>query len=77
MSNRENQEREARLQPQRIETTVNKLTELGINIVDVDNTTVCFIWKGHKCKMFAYSGWHCGKTIKNGRGLDNLLKQLK
>lgn len=36
-----------------------------------------FEYKGHIVKYFPYSGWATGKTIKDGRGLDNLLKQLK
>lgn len=77
MSNRENQEREATLQPKRIEYALNKIKELGIEVVDANTTTITFIYKNAKCRIHAYSGWHTGKTIKDGRGIDNLLKQLK
>lgn len=36
-----------------------------------------FEYKGHSIKYFPYSGWATGKTIKDGRGLNNLIKQLK
>lgn len=77
MSSREDQDREAALQPKRVEYALSKFKELGIEVVDINNTTISFIWKGSKCQIFPYSGWHSGKTIKDGRGIDNLLKQLK
>ncbi len=36
-----------------------------------------FDFNGSKIKFYPYSGWATGKTIKDGRGLENLLKQLK
>lgn len=36
-----------------------------------------FEYKGHIVKYFPYSGWATGKTIKDGRGLMNLINQLK
>ena len=77
MSSRENQEREATLQPKRLEFALSKFKKLGIEVVDVNNTTITFIWGGNKCYLYPYSGWHSGKTIKDGRGINNLLKQLK
>ena len=76
MSNRLDQERELRLQPKRIESDLKGLQELGIEILDVNNTTIKFMWKGSECRLYPYSGWHCGKTINDGRGFKNLLKQL-
>ena len=76
MSNRENQEREARLQPKRIESCVKTLTDMGFSCTN-DNTKVTFEYKGEKVTHFAYSGWHTGKSIKDGRGFENLIKKLK
>jgi hypothetical protein len=76
MSNRLNQDREARLQPQRLNSAIRELEKLGLNIIDKNQTTIVFTWKGHPVRFFPYSGWHCGKTITDGRGLSNLLKQL-
>jgi len=31
---------------------------------------------GSTINFFPYSGWHSGKSIEDGRGFKNLLKQL-
>jgi hypothetical protein len=77
MSNRENQEREAELQPKRMEYAIKKLTELGIKLHFQDETTIRFFWKDSMVSFYPYSGWHSGKTIIDGRGIEKLLKQLK
>lgn len=77
MSNRLNQEREKLLQPKRIASGISELGQLGLEIISTDDTKIVFIFKGHKVQFFPYSGWRSGKTIKDGRGLQNLLKQLK
>lgn len=77
MSNRLNQEREAELQPKRMEYAIEKLTGLGIKLDFQDETTIRFFWKGNKIEFYPFSGWHQGKGIVAGRGIDNLLKQLK
>lgn len=76
MSNRLNQEREKLLQPKRIETGLSELKKLGMEIISVDDTKIVFRFKGHPIQFFPYSGWHSGKTIEDGRGLQNLLRQL-
>lgn len=77
MSNRQDQEREARLQPKRKEYAIEQINNLGIPVLFSTDTRIEFLWKGHKVLFFPYSGWHSGSTIKDGRGLNNLLKQLK
>lgn len=77
MSNRLNQDREKDLQPKRIEYAARKLNELGYISLEIDDTKIKFFHKGEPCLLYPYSGWHTGKTIKDGRGLENLLKQLK
>lgn len=77
MSNRLDQEREKILQPKRIAAGRAELEKLGIQIVGEDNTKIVFMFKGSQIQFFPYSGWHTGKTIKDGRGLQNLLRQLK
>ena len=77
MSNRLDQEREKELQPKRIETAVKLLTAIGYTELDVDDTKIKFLHKGEPVTFFPYSGWHSGKSIKDGRGLANLLKQLQ
>lgn len=77
MSSRLNQEREKELKPIRHDYAYQKLTELGIEDIEESEYAIKFLHKGHFVTFFPYSGWHTGKTIKDGRGLDNLLKQLK
>lgn len=77
MSGRLNQQRQDNLQPQRIEHAKKKLAELGIKIEKETPTELYFVFKGHTVTLFPYSGWHTGKTIKDGRGLEKLLTQLK
>lgn len=68
--------RQEQLEPQRINFAVQQLQALGYDITHKDSTKVQFIHKGETVTLFPYSGWHSGKTIKDGRGLNNLLKQL-
>jgi hypothetical protein len=77
MSNRLDKEREKELQPQRMQFAIDELDKLGIPIDLVDEVKIKFKWKGHYVTLFPYSGWHTGKSIKDGRGINNLLKQLK
>lgn len=76
MSNRLDQERERLLQPERIAAGKAELEKLGVQIVYRCDTRIDFMFKGHKVQFFPYSGWHTGKSIKDGRGLKHLLDQL-
>lgn len=75
MSNRLDQEREAHLEPKRIESCKKKLEELGFE-VEQQHVQLNFIYKGSKVQFWPYSGWHTGKTITDGRGFNHLLDQL-
>jgi hypothetical protein len=77
MSNRLNKEREAELQPKRMEVAKLAIQKLNLLIVREDETKIVFFYKGSPVHFYPYSGWHTGKSIKDGRGLENLLKQLK
>jgi len=77
MSNRLNQEREKELQPKRMDYALEQLGKLEIGIIMYDDTLIKFIWKGSVCVLYPYSGWHTGKTIKDGRGIEKLIEQLK
>jgi hypothetical protein len=69
--------RQEKLEPKRLEYAKAKITELGFEIIEEGESTLRFVYKGSIITFFAYSGWATGKTIKDGRGLENLLKQLK
>jgi hypothetical protein len=77
MSNRLNDEREQKLQPLRMEVAVKEIESLGYVITYKGDVELWFIFKGNTIRFFPYSGWHSGKGIKDGRGLRNLLNQIK
>lgn len=76
MSNRQDQEREARLQPQRIKSCKATLERMGFEVEQAGETQLRFMFNGGMISFWPYSGWHSGKTIKDGRGFHNLLKQI-
>lgn len=76
MSNRLDKDREAELQPKRMEYACERLSALGFKYI-ADNTKICFQYNGHQVTFYPYSGWHTGKSIIDGRGLNRLLSQLK
>lgn len=76
MSNRLNKDREQKLQPVRREYAIQQLFDIGINDIYRDETKIQFEYKGEKITLYFYSGWHTGKSITDGRGLANLIKQL-
>lgn len=72
-----NKEREQILQPKRIYFAVNEIKKLGFDILTVDDTKIQFIFNSQKITFYSYSGWHTGKGIEDGRGWNNLKKQIK
>lgn len=76
MSNRLNQSREEKLQPKRMEVAKSAICKLNLEIICEDDTKIIFNYSGYPITYYPYSGWATGKTIKDGRGLENLLKQL-
>ena len=71
------QKRERKLQPERIKYAVEQIESLGFEILFLNETEVQFLYKNERVNFFAYSGWHTGKSIKDGRGIKNLLNQIK
>lgn len=77
MSKRLDTKRQQELEPKRTMFAIKELNKLGIvGLVDYGKS-IQFQHKGETVTLFPYSGWHTGKTIKDGRGINNLLKQLK
>lgn len=76
MSNRLDQEREAKLEPKRMQFAIDELTKLGYTPTYIDKKRIEFGYMDAKVTLFPYSGWFTGKTIKDGKGLENLLKQI-
>lgn len=77
MSNRLDKEREEKLQPKRMEIAVREIEKLGYEVNYKDGVKIHFWFNGAAVTFYPYSGWATGRTIKDGRGLKNLLKQLK
>jgi hypothetical protein len=75
-SERLDAERQAQLEPERMKAALKALSDLGFRPEVVNNTEVNFSYKDAIIKYYPYSGWASGKTIKDGRGLKNLLEQL-
>lgn len=80
MSTRLNQERENTLQPLRMSAAIEKISKLGYNVTQINDTLLQFKYpndfSGRDVNYFPYSGWASGATIKDGRGLKKLLKQI-
>lgn len=61
----------------RIKYAKSELEKRGYEVThDASNKCLIFEYKGNKIRLFPYTGWFTGKGIKDGRGLQNLLKQL-
>lgn len=59
-----------------MEYCIKVLESKDFKIVEQTSTYIGFEHKGHIVKHYPYSGWHTGKTIKDGREFNKLLKQL-
>lgn len=77
MAKRLDTKKQKQLEPVRMQYAINKISALGFQITKENETEISFEFKGSKVKFFPYSGWHSGKTITDGRGIEKLLKQLK
>lgn len=71
-----NIDRQNKLEPVRLQKTIMEITNLGLKITSITQKMIEFEFKGSTVRFYPYSGWATGKSIKDGRGLDNLLKQL-
>ena len=70
-------ERQLRLEPQRMAYAKKEIEKKGYVVIEVSDTQLQFEHHmGHKVNFFPYSGWASGSSIKNGRGLKKLLKQI-
>lgn len=77
MANRLDTDRQKELEPKRIAFAQSQINAAGYTTIILTDGCIEFTFKEHTVKFFAYSGWATGKTIKDGRGLENLLKQIR
>jgi len=71
-----NKERQKSLEPVRIDLAKQKIEAKGYNVVQMGKTELRFMYKQQIIRYFPYSGWASGGSIKDGRGLNHLLKQI-
>lgn len=71
-----NIERQHRLEPQRMDYAQRQIEKLGYKVNRVSDNQLRFEFKDSTINFFPYSGWASGATIKDGRGIKNLLKQI-
>lgn len=69
-------EKQKELEPKRMAFAVLTLEKAGFKPAIVNPAKIEFIFKNEKISFWPYSGWHSGKTIKDGRGLNSLLDQI-
>jgi len=74
---RQDIERQKEFEPKRIEFAKQQIKSLGYKITFECSTRIEFVFRNEVIKFFPYSGWHTGKTIKDGRGINKLLKQIR
>jgi len=73
-----NQERQHRLEPQRIEHAIKVLEGRGYTVIpNYTERSVRFEHLGATVIFWPYSGWFTGRTVNDGRGLQNLLHELR
>lgn len=65
-----------KIQADKMEFICDVLDVLDLDIVDKSPHTVSFLFKGYVVKYNPLKEWASGRTIKDGRGVKNLIKQL-
>lgn len=71
-----NKNKQDKLEPKRLAFAKQELISLGYAILEETETSLVFYHQTQKVTFFPYSGWHTGKTIKDGRGWKKLKQQL-
>ena len=69
--------RQNKLEPIRMNKALIEINKIGLRVIYFSDKRIDFIFNHMKVSFYPYSGWHTGKSIKDGRGLDNLIKQLQ
>lgn len=66
------------LENNRTEYAKSQIEALGYTVTEnPGNRSLEFEYKGNTIRVFPYKGWFTGKGIKDGRGIKNLLKQIR
>ncbi len=70
-------ERQERLEPVRMQKAIDEIKSLGLDVTKLSDVEIQINTETGSIRYFPYSGWATGKCIEDGRGLKNLLSQLK
>ena len=70
-------EKQNKIEPQRVDYAKKEVEKLGFQIIFECKNRIEFEYLGEKIQFYPYSGWATGKSITDGRGLKNLLNQIK
>lgn len=72
-----NIDRQILLEPKRMDYAKRQIESKGYEVKIISNTQLQFTHtNNHVVNFFPYSGWASGSSIKDGRGLNKLLKQI-
>lgn len=64
-------------EPSRWKYVLSSLRDKGYEPVeDKENKCIRFSFRGNTITVYPYKGWFSGKSIKDGRGINKLLKQI-
>jgi len=74
---RSNIKRQNELEPERVVYAKVEIEALGIEVDFIGSNRIEFKYLNETITFFPYSGWHTGKSIKDGRGIKKLLRQIK
>ncbi len=64
------------LQRKRMEVAVVAFKVMGIDFIVNNSSTIEIDFEGSVVLFLPYTGWHSGKSIKDGHGIKNLIKQI-
>jgi len=70
-------ERQLSEEPKRIAFAISEIEKRGYVVAKTGAHELQFEYKGQTVRFWPYTGWHSGKTVKAGRGIEKLLKQIK
>lgn len=65
------------IQKERLEYAEMQILSIGIDITFTCESRIEFYYNDELIQYYPFKAWATGKSIEDGRGLNNLLKQLK
>jgi len=65
------------IQRERKHLAIDKLSAAGYDCHYESDSEIRFFYNGNEITYFPFKQWFTGKGIKDGRMLDNLLKQIQ